>query len=138
MTITYLGTPAIGKDGADLNKDIDDDELDQCATRATSSRILDEVTAGGCPDAGNAEDPKQTWVVSTAVTDAEETRSKLVVRTGTPTDGTGNASQILDGSKVTHTLANMQETVTIFALVQDSHGHQLAGNGSRLQRDHYA
>ena len=125
VDITFLGDPVVGKDGADLNKDIDDTVMDQCATRATSSRILAEAATNGCPSAGLALEPTQTWVASEAVTDAEETRSKLVIRTGGPTSGTGDASQILDGSKVTHVLSNMDDTVTIFALVQDSKSNNL-------------
>lgn len=84
LDITFLGDPVIGKDGVDHNGDIDDAVMDQCAATATSSRILGEATAGTCVAVGSALNPSQTWVKSERVTDAAETRSKLLVRTGAP------------------------------------------------------
>ena len=125
MTITYLGTPAIGKDGADHNKKVDDADLEQCVvgTDPTSKRVVDEAET--CVSAGDDLIPAQTWIDSTAVTDGVETRSKLVIRTGTGVDGVGDATVIFDGKKATHTLTNSQAQVTIFALVQDAKGNNL-------------
>ena len=128
VNITFLGEPALGKDAdTDFNKDVDDVATTQCSlisdTR-TPPRIVDEGVDCAVPTTHEAIDPNPDNPDGSAVV---ETRSKLVIRTGTATMGSSDATVIFDGGMATHELSVDQEEVTIFALVQDAEGQNLLG-----------
>ena len=130
-TITFLGAPAIGKDlDTDYNKKLEDDltSVQQCQlTGDTDKEIVGEAidcTAAGLAPAG------VTWAAIDPNPDQTESRSKLVVRTradaaegGTLKSAT--ATPIIDGKMGTHTIEGNDDTVTIYAVVEDENGEAL-------------
>ena len=134
-TITFLGVPAIGEDlDTDFNKKLDDDIMDQCivddgvANNNADAELVGEATPNGnaCDTAGNALTPAQDWEEGTVI-DVTESRSKLVVRTVADDDTlrSADATPIIDGKMATHTVAGTDDTVTIYAIVEDENGEAL-------------
>ena len=127
VIITFLGAPALGKDAdTDHNKDVDDVATIQCrldSDTRTPPRIVDEGDDCAGPATHAAIDPNPDNPNGNAVV---ETRSKLVIRTGTAAMGLSDATVIFDGGMATHELSLTQEAVTIFALVQDAKGQNLS------------
>ncbi len=129
VNILFLGEPAIGKDGVDFNTDIDDAILEQCVVGTDDT--IDDVVAesAGCAADARAGTGDDAWLRSTAasVQDAMESRSKLVVRTGAAdaTTDFGAVTAIIDGGMKTHTMETGQNTVAIYALVEDGNGKEL-------------
>ena len=124
MTITFLGTPAVGKDGGDRNKIIED--FQQCVLNAedsngefdvgTTNEDGDTVT---CDPAGSSDDADQL-----DTDDKPEIRSNLVAFTDR-TVGENN-TVVLDGMEVDHKLDG--ETITtIYAVIEDAAGNALPG-----------
>ena len=135
ITITFLGVPAIGEDlDTDVNKKLDDDIKDQCiaaddvANNNADQDLVGEATpnGNGCLTAGNALTPAQSWEMGTVI-DVTESRSKLVVRTVADDDilRSADATPIIDGKMATHTVAGTDDTVTIYAVVEDENGEAL-------------
>ena len=117
LTVTFLSAPAVGKDGADYNPEIDDVIRQQC--RLTDDTIRMRLV-------GEAETCTATngWVEAD-LQDAEESRSKLVAFTST---GTQSTIEIIDGKSKDHTLDNNDQTaVTIYARIEDATGNALPG-----------
>ena len=119
LTLTFLGAPAVGKDGADHNKNIDDDVFVQCyADGDTRMRVVIEGDQTSCPDDHTASDD---------VTDAMETRSILVAHT----DGDASDAEIttvIDGKSKDHQLnANDETEVTVYARIRDAADNDLQG-----------
>ena len=125
MTLTFLGQPAVGKDGADLNKGIDDEVMEQCVVdNATSKKVVAEST--NC-ESDSDKPADVTWVASTAVTDASEIRSIVVGYTaGAASDPVSNT--VIDGKSKDHTLdANDETAATVYVRVEDAAGSPLPG-----------
>ena len=129
LDIIFLGAPAVGKDlPSDFNKKIDDGvSMEQChlTSDTTRMRLVGEVAS--CSD----EDPPGAltagdWTAISPNPDVTESRSKLVVRTGDAAVVTSIATPLIDGKMVTHTLeGTTQDTVTIYALIEDGAGKAL-------------
>ena len=116
LTIRFLGEPTLGMDGPDYNDDVEDDILEQCVVGAdaTSTTLVGEQAT-----CGNTSG----WTASTAVVDAAESRSKLVVlSTETATD----AEPVLGGGDLNHDMGD-RDSVTIYAVVQDENENALNG-----------
>ena len=128
LDIIFLGAPAVGKDLADDNKKIDDVVMQQCrlATDTTRMRLVGEAVNCAVADPPGALDVG-AWAQIEPNPDKMESRSKLVVRTGLPdaTSQLGMATPLIDGKMVTHTLEGDDDTVTIYALVEDGAGKAL-------------
>ena len=122
--IVFLGPPAIGKDGADLNSGIDDADREQCVLDAATN---DEVVSPS-PTTVQTIRAKRTanWVDSTAVVDALESRAKLVVRTGAADDTIANFGAVTAIIDRWHPnpreMETTMNTVTIYALLEDGDG----------------
>ena len=122
VNIRFLGDPALGKDGDDLNKKVDDDDMEQCVvgTDVTSDDVVAE--SSDCP--GDTRRGTATWIDSTAVVDALESRSKLVVRTVVGENFT-TTTPLISGKTVTHALTGTEEEIVIYALVEDAKSNAL-------------
>ena len=126
VNIIFLGGPAIGKDGIDYNKNIDDvTNLDQCIVDGdTRERIVGEnadCTATGVAPEG------VTWAALSPNPDMTESRSKVVARTGLSTAVTNTATPVIDGKTKTHELMTGERNVTVYALLEDGAGKPLVG-----------
>ena len=126
VSITFLGTPHLGMDGADFNKKLDDDVLAQCylTSDATDMKLVAEGTddsdgSGVCPDTNtqSEKDPNP---------DMMESRSKLVVVTA---GGASPQTVPVIGGKENHEVAlgTGEHGATIYALVEDAKGNALTG-----------
>lgn len=122
MAIKFLGAPAVGKDGADLNKGVDDNVLAQCYANSDSRmRVIAEAAvdnATACPDTTNqtALDPNP---------DMAESRSTLVAISGA--SGSETLMRQIDGTTATHKPAAAVTDVTVYAVVQDANENHLKG-----------
>ena len=131
LTITFLGSPALGKDLAtDFNNDLDEDIMDQCivnddnAANNADARLVGEAPEGTCPAVGTAQNPSAVWEVA-PIDDQTESRSKLVVRTIEDDDTLGEAKALIDGAMMTHKLMDDEDTFVIYALLEDAAGETL-------------
>jgi hypothetical protein len=120
LTLTFLGDPAVGKDGADVNENVDDDVFVQCyATADARMRVIVEGD-GACPDTNT-----QTEVDPNP--DMMESRSILVAHT----DGDISEAEIttvIDGKSKDHQLnANDETEVTVYARIRDAADNNLQG-----------
>jgi hypothetical protein len=123
LTLTFLGDPAVGKDGADLNKNVEDEIKPQCyAVGDTRMRVVLEGVDGttSCPNTSThtALDPNP---------DMAESRSILVAHTdGDTSDAV--ITTIIDGKNKDHRLDATDETaVTVYSRIQDATGNELQG-----------
>lgn len=131
VDVTLLGVPKLGVDGSDYNEKVDDDEMLQCVESGNEAstdptKVVGEVVTGGDCDTDSPVD--STWASSTAITDAMESRSKLVAHTAEVTgDGAATAmtTPLITGKSAEHTLMGGQKSATIYAVIEDAQGRAL-------------
>ena len=115
VMITFLGNPAIGKDGADLNKVVDDDILEQCVSDTDAKMKMEGTDADTCPTGYSAD--------ANAAVDMAESWSKLEADGGV-TEWVAADESVLDGKKaeiaLTGTDATTGGAVVIRATIKDS------------------
>ena len=138
VTLTFLGPPAVGKDGADYNKKIDDDILEQCrlTSDTTRQRLVGEATpaadgsARTCAEIDDGDLTAGDWAPITPNPDMAETRSKVISYTpaGTSTETDPEVvKDVFDGKSMEHALGPNQTMATIYVRVEDAHGSGLQG-----------
>ena len=115
LTVTFLGSPAVGEDGPDLNNDVDDDEFQQCYLVDDTSRMKVVLEEASCPGTHTEDED---------IEDLAEIRSKLIAVSGTG-GGAINTPQV-DGTTKTHKPAG-ETSVTVYAVIQDANGNHLEG-----------
>ena len=121
LTLTFLGDPAVGKDGADLNNNVDDDVFVQCyANDDTRMKVIVEGDADACPNVSD-----QTEVDPNP--DMMESRSILVAHTAGATSDP-EITTVIDGKSKDHQLDATDETeVTVYARIRDAADNNLQG-----------
>ena len=143
VTLTFLGAPAVGKDGADYNKKIDDDVVEQCrlTTDTTRQRLVGEAmtteadaTMDTCQEIDPPGDTLSAggWDAITPNPDMAETRSKVIAYTAALTGDNAAANpqvltDVFDGKSKEHSLNPDQTMATIYVRVEDAHGSGLQG-----------
>ena len=134
LRITFLGSPAVGKDAAtDFNKEVDDETTIQCRLTTDTSDDPKIVAEGevDCPDTATqtAISPNPDVVPSPGSGPVIESRSKLVVHrsalTANPdTVREADVLQLLDGSAL-DVMMTTEDVVTIHAVIEDAVGRAL-------------
>ena len=113
ISVTYLGTPAVGTDGSDRNKVVDDDRQCLNGDNDVIDTVAMDADTGPCTGGDS---------VATLIQDPDESRSKLLVRTA------GNMADpvaLLDGKSKDHMLDGEETSATVYAIVQDKGSNHL-------------